>query len=166
MPLLRSAFGSVLHPLLPIWPPLSGSPERQVVLFPRRQLPWWHTPEGVACPHTHTLARTHTITSHVTNLFPVCVLLPDGRCRARKCAVSSGHIASLQAGRCLAREISHVKTDTPGYESVVTGFLQLYSNFKKCFVRFIYLCFLEMRHETKTCFLKVICRSRTDLNFS
>lgn len=121
IPLLRSAFGSVLYTLLPTWPPLSGSPERQVVLFPRRQLPWWHTSEGVACPHT----RTYTQTAATLLTCFLCVFLPDRRCRARKCTVSSGHVASLQAGRCLAHEISHVKTDMTGYEFAITGFLQL-----------------------------------------
>lgn len=98
MALLRSVFGSVLHPLLPIWLPLSGCPERQVILFPWRQLPWWHTPED-----THI--NTHTPSTLLTCFL--YVFLPDGQCRTRKCVVSSGQVASLQAGRC--HEMSHVK---------------------------------------------------------
>lgn len=81
----------------------------------------------------HTDTYTHTAATFLTCFL--CVFLSDRWCRARKCAVSSGLIASLWAGRCLGHEISHV-TDTAGYEFVFPGFLQLSYNFIMCFVTF------------------------------
>lgn len=95
MSLLRSAFRYLLHPLLPICPPLSGHYEQQVVLFPRWQLPWWHTTS-----HPHT----------AITLLTFFLLLPDGWCHARKRTTSPGQVtARVQACRCLANENSHVK---------------------------------------------------------
>lgn len=69
------------------------------------------------CSHEHsfrggTLLRvqptkhTHTPVTVLTSFL--YVFWPDGRCLARKHAVSSGHVASLQVCRCLAQEVSHV----------------------------------------------------------